>query len=270
MAHMWSLPRADDDGVLGVHKEPIVPLGSIYHDSETGYVWQYLKAAEDLVLGNSLIQSLNLRTITDLATAAAAGTRELNDSGETFLTSLARVTPKNSRQKEYAMLQVVSGTGDGQRGIIHEIQNTRLVVEWDSDDGGLETALDTTSDIEIYAPWLAKKSTAADQATIGFVQQKNGVKQDEYFWALFCGNGKFLAGAALTRGTALTTDATAGALGAKGDAHDFFAGVASANIADTKVGAGQLKAELLIGEVPTVIDIGYQPSSQPPPAIGSA
>lgn len=266
MAHMWSLPRADDDGVLGVHDEPYVPLGSIYHDSETGYVWQYLKAAEALTEGEAVVQSLGLHTITDLATAAAAGTRELNDTGENFLSSLPRVTPKNSRQKEFAMLQVTGGTGVGQRGIIHEIQQTRLIVEWDSDDGDLETALDTTTDIEIFAPWLAKKSTGADQATIGFVQQDDGVAQDKYFWALFCGQGKFRAGAALTAGVALTTDATAGRLAAKGDTADFFAGTSQATLADGNIGWGQLQAALLIGEVPTVTDIGYQPSTKPPPA----
>ncbi|MEG9862133.1 MAG: hypothetical protein V6Z81_06480 [Parvularculales bacterium] len=272
MAHMWSLPRADDDGVLGVHDEPYVPLGSIYHDSETGYVWQYFKAGEALSYGDAVVQSLSIHTITNLATAAPAGTRELNDSGENFLTSLARIKPKNSRQKEFAMLQVISGTGAGQRGIIHEIQQNRLVVEWDSEttatqhQGDLATALATDSDIQIFAPWLAEQSDAADEPTIGFVQQRDGVAQDKYFWALYCGIGKFRAGAAVTAGLALTTDATAGRMGPKGDTADFFSGIALAAGADGDRVWGQLQAALMIGEVPTVTDIGYQPSTRPPPA----
>lgn len=269
MAYLPDLPRADDDGVLAVHDEPYAPLGSCYMDQKTGYTWQYLKAYEALQYGDAVVPVLNLHTVSNLATAAPAGSTELNDSGENFLTSLVRVK-KTSRQKEMAMLEVVGGTGIGQRGIITEIQQTRLIVEWDTADGTLTTALDTTSDIEIFADWLARRSNGADLGTLGFVQQRDGVAQDKYFWALFEGKGVFRAGAAITRGAALTTDATTGRLAVKGDTDDYFAGTSMVAVADGNRARGNLKASLKIGEVPVVTDIGYQASTTAPPATGSA
>ena len=264
MAIIPNLPRADDDGVLAVHDEPYTPLGSCYMDAETGFFWQYVKAAAALVYGDAVQPYWTLHTITNLATAAAAGSKELNDTGETFLTSLVRVA-KQSRQKEMAQLQVTTGTGNGQSGIITEIQQTRLIVEWDTADGGLDTALDTTSDIVIYAKWLARKAQGADAATIGFVQQRNGVAQDKYFWAMFEGDGVFHAGAAITAGATLSSDATNGRLGPKGDAHDNSAGVSHSVVADGERGHASLKAQIMLGEVPIRTDIGYTPSTIAPP-----
>lgn len=300
MAIFWSLPRADDDGVLGVHDEPYAPLGSQYHDTETGFTWQYLKAFHDLNFGDAVMPAYNLFTITDLDTAAAAGSTELNhatfNSGS-FLTNLARVKSR-SKQKELAMLQVTgSGTAGaiGQRGIITEIQAQRLVVEWLTDDGSLGTALPDTSDIEIFADWLARKSgytindatnnagggttNAADVPTIGFVQQPDGVKQDEYFWALYCGKGTFVAGSAVSRGNALVPQSGASsgagrlkaAAKADGAANDINrCGTSLVDAASGNTAWGNLKATMLIGEVPVKTDIGYQASTVAPPATGSA
>ena len=262
MARMWSLPRADDEGVVAQHDEPYAPLGSIYQDAETGYFWQYLKAAEALAFGQAVRPYYNIHTVTGLSTAAPAGSRELIDANENFLTSLARVKTQ-SRWKEMAMLTVVGGTGIGQRGTIIEIQQERLVVEWDSTDGGLATALDTTSNLEIFAPWLAR-TTVADTATIGFVQRPDGYEQDKYFWALYCGTGTYHTGGAVARGNALTTDASAGYLKPKGDSDDYFAGTAGASIADDNLTWGTLQASLLIGEVPVKTDVGYTPSTLTP------
>jgi len=262
MALLFSLPRADDDGVLGVHDEPYVPLGSCYMDAETGYTWQYLKAAVDLAQGEAVSPSTNLHTLDNVDVATAAGSRELVDNGSNFLTSLVRVE-KTSRQKEFALIQVVSGTGNGQSGIIHEIQKTKLLIEWISSDGSLKTALDTTSDVAISAPWLAKKA-ASDIAVLGFVQQPNGVSQDEYFWALFCGQGLAKAGAAITAGAALTAHSTAGTVDVKGDAADFNIGTALFAAAANDLFLVSIKATLLIGEVPIKTDIGYQASTVAP------
>lgn len=269
MAYLPDLPRADDDGVLAVHDEPYAPLGSCYRDQQTGYVYQYLKAAEALQYGDAL-EATALHTITDLATAAAVGSTELNDSGETFLTSLARVK-KTSRQKEMAMLSVIGGTGAGQTGIITEIQNTRLIVEWNTEDGTLGTALDNTSDIRIFATWLASRTDAAGAPTVGFAQQRDGVAQDKYFWALYEGKGIYRAGAAVAEGNALTPDATAGRLAPIAATNlNPACGWADHVAADGARGWASLKANILVGEVPVVTDIGYQASTTAPPATGSA
>lgn len=275
MAIFWSLPRADDTGVLGVHDEPICPLGSQYHDAETGYIWQYLKAGENLVFGDALVPNRNMHTVTDLATAAEAGSMEINDTTENFLTSLPRVKPK-SKQKEMAMLQIVGGTGVGQRAVITEIYQTRLVVEWLTSNGALETALGTDTDIEIFADWLATKSGTKDVSTIGFVQQLDGVQQDEYFWALWCGKGTVRkAAGSITRGAALTADAggrVTTLMRATDGSTNSIRTCGSALVETAAVGNlfANLKAEHLIGEVPVRTDVGYQASSIAPPATGSA
>lgn len=274
MAVTWDIARGDDSGVLGVHDEPFHPLGTIYQDMETGFVWQYVKAEEELTFGQAVKPSYNLlRTTAGQVAAAAAGTREINVvQGLNLLTSLARVNPRNSRQKEYAMLDVVGGTGAGQQGIIHEIQRNRLIVEWDGfvnnkPNGNLLTALDNTSLIEIYALWLGQKTTDADDPTIGFVQQRDGVPLGKYFWILYCGTGKFLSGAAIARGGALMAGATDGTLIPATAAALNRVGISNVTVAGSAGQfSGTLKANILIGEVPTRIDIGYNPSTQPPPA----
>ena len=262
MARLWSLPRADDEGVVAQHDEPYVPLGSCYWDAETGFTWQYLKAGEALAFGEAVRPSYNLHTITGLSTAAPAGSRELIDANENFLTSLVRVNTQ-SRWKEMAMLTVSGGTGIGQRGIIIEIQQERLVVEWDSPDGSLTTALDTTSNLEIFADWLAVKS-AEDTAVTGFVQRKDGYLQDKYFWALHTGKGTYHTGANVVRGNPLTTDASVGYLRPKVAADDYFAGTAGVSIVNDHLSWGNLQASLMIGEVPVRTDVGYTPSTVAP------
>ena len=189
------LPRVDDAGILAINDEPYVPLGSQYHDKDTGEIWQYVKAFEALNYADALTMTMNVHTVSTLGTAAPAGSIELNDSGENFFTAgnMERLV-RTTRQREHAMLEVVDGTGAGQRATIIEIQQNRLIVEWDTPDGTLQTALDTTSDLEIYAPWMARRSSAEDQPTIGWCQNRNGVEQDKYFWALACGIGTFRLG----------------------------------------------------------------------------
>ena len=269
MAVLPDLPRADDDGVLAIHDEPYAPLGSCYQDQDTGYTWQYLKASEALAYGDALQAYYALHTMPDLAAAVPAGTHDIVDTSENFLTSLARVKP-TSRQMEMAMIYVDGGTGVGQRGIITEFQNNRLIVEWDSADGTLETALATDSTFEIYADWLARKVRNPAAQTIGFVQNRNGVAQDKYFWALHEGKGVYIAGAAITAsGTVLTPHATDGRLGPRGASDNNTAGYALTSVAAAgQLGRANLKANILIGEVGVRQDIGYTSSTVRPPAGG--
>lgn len=280
MAVLPDLPRADDDGVLAIHDEPYAPLGSCYQDQDTGYMYQYLKAAEALLYGDALQSYYALHTITNLdlsylptgVTTIPAGAHDIEDRTENFLTSLARVVP-NSKQMEMAMLSVISGAGVGQRGIITEFQNNRLVVEWDTQDGALEVALDATTDIEIYADWLARKVRNPAAQTIGFVQNRNGVPQDKYFWALYEGKGVYIAGAVIAAaGTVLTPHATDGRLGPRGASDNNTAGYALTGIADPgaagRLGRASLKANILVGEVGVRQDIGYTSSTNRPPAGG--
>ena len=262
MALLWSLPRADSEGVLAQHDEPYAPLGSIYQDAKTGYIWQYLKSGVALTFGLAVGPSYNVHTITGLTTPAPAGSRELIDANENFLTSLVRIKTQ-SRWKEMAMLTVVGGTGIGQRGTIIEIQQERLVVEWDSSDGSLTVALDTTSNIEIFADWLATLAPE-DTATTGFVQRPDGYLQDKYFWALCKGKGTYHAGSTIVRGNALTTDNNAGLLKVKAAGDIYFAGTAGTSQVNNSLTWGILQASLMIGEVPVRTDIGYTSSTVAP------
>lgn len=273
MALVPQVARAGDKGILDVHDDPVHPLGSIYRDQETGFTWQYLKAGEDLELGDCVKPWHNMFAITNLANAAAAGTKELNVGSSVELlgsTSNLRHIKNRSKEKEFAMLEVVSGTGAGQIGIILDIEDHKMVVEWDSDAGTLTTALDTTSDIEIFANWFSRKTIVADEPTLAVIQQRDGVSQNKYFWGGYCVNGSIKIAEAVTRGACLNTHATDGNAGLKGDTHDYSVAVANVSLdpaaSSRDIVSAMVKCALLIGEVPTRTDLGYIASTVAPAA----
>lgn len=284
MALLPQISRAGDQGILDVHDEPIHPLGSIFHDQETGYVWQYLKAGNDFDYGDTVEPWYEMFTITNLANAAAAGTKELNvgDSVELLGSSSNLRHIKNlSKQKEYAMLHVVGGTGVGQIGIILDIEDHKLTVEWLTKAGTLTTALDTTSDIKIFAPWFARKTTQLDKPTLAVIQQWDGLKMNEYFWGGYCLTGAIKLGAgttdvAVTAGDDLTTVATinsaiSGAVAPGGDATEHKTATALSNVTLATDNASLIipaliECELMPGEVPVRTDVGYTSSTVAPAA----
>ena len=101
------LPRVDDAGILAINDEPYVPLGSQYHDKDTGRIWQYVKAFEALNYADALIQTVAIHATTTLTTAAPAGSIEINDSAVNFFTAgnMERLV-RTTRQREHAMLEL--------------------------------------------------------------------------------------------------------------------------------------------------------------------
>lgn len=284
MALVPQIARAGDLGILDVHDEPVHPLGSIFHDQQTGFMWQYLKAGNDFDYGDTAEPWYNMFTITNLANAAGAGTKELDvgDSVELLgSSSNLRHIKNRSKEKEFAMLYVTGGTGAGQIGIIHNIEDHKLTVEWMTKDGTLTTALDTTSDIEIFAPWFSRKTTEADKPVSAVIQQWDGVDMNEYFWGGFCVTGGIKLGAGTTdvsvvRGDDLTTVATinsaiSGAVAPAGDAseHKVATALSSVTLATDNSSLtipALIKCELLVGEVPSRTDLGYTGSTVAPAA----
>lgn len=283
MALVPQVARAGDKGLLDVHDEPVHPLGSIFKDQETGYVWQYLKAGDDLNYGDAVKPWYEmLPTVTNLANAAGAGTRELNVGNSVDLlasTGNLRHVKNRSRQKEYAMLHVNSDTGQGQIGVILDIEDHKLVVEWLTEDGSLETALDTTSDLKFFAPWFAKKTDGDDEATLAVIQQWDGVKTNEYFWGANCAIGAIrfytpATQAALTAGDRLTTtDGSDGAVVGNVADTEHTTAIALTTTEETEFTASSsviipalIRCELMPGEVPVRHDVGYTASTTAPPA----
>lgn len=284
MALVPQVARAGDQGLLDVHDEPVHPLGSIFRDQETGYVWQYLKAGNDFDYGDTVEPWYEMFTITNLANAAPAGTKELNVGSSVDLlasTSNLRHIKNRSKQKEYAMLHVVGGTGAGQIGVILDIESNKLVVEWFTKDGTLETALDTTSDIKIFAPWFGRKTTQLDKPTLAVIQQWDGLKMNEYFWGAKCVQGAIKLGAgtadvAVTAGDDLTTVATinsaiSGAVAPGSDTTEHKTATALSTVTLATDNASLIipaliNCELEIGEVPVRTDLNYVSSTVAPAA----
>ena len=167
--------------------------------------WAYMQAGVALEQGEALRSNMAVDTITNIDTVSAAGSDLITDTGSDFIVNGVLTQ---------MMISINSGTGEGQRGIILEVQSpTVLRIQWlSSSDGFLDTALDTTSDAIIYARWLAILS-AVDIAVVGFAPVD--VALNEFFWALRKGEGDGRMGAtaiALSAGGSLTADATAGQL----------------------------------------------------------
>jgi len=284
MALIPQVARAGDQGLLDVHDEPVHPLGSIFRDQETGYVWQYLKAGNDLDYGDTVEPWYEMFTITNLANAASAGTKEINvgDSVELLgSSSNLRHVKNRSRQKEFAMLHVTGGAGVGQIAVIIDIEDHKLVVEWLTKEGTLTTALGTDSDIKIFAPWFARKTTQLDKATSAVVQQWDGLKMNEYFWGGYCLTGAIKLGAAttnvaVTAGDDLTTVATinsaisgAVAPGTDTTEHKTATALDTVTLATDNASLiipALIECELMPGEVPTRTDLGYTASTVAPAA----
>lgn len=284
MALIPQIARAGDQGLLDVHDDPVHPLGSIFRDEETGYVWQYLKAGNDFDYGDTVEPWYEMFTITNLANAAAAGTRELNvgDSVELLgSSSNLRHIKNRSKQKEFAMLHVVGGTGVGQIGVILDIEDHKLVVEWLNEEGTLTTALDTSSDIKIFAPWFGRKTTQLDKPTLAVVQQWDGLKMNQYFWGGSCLTGAIKLGAgstdvAVVAGDDLTTVATinsvingAVAPGTATTSHRTATALDTVTLATDNASLiipALIACELMPGEVPTRVDLGYISSTVAPAA----
>lgn len=284
MALLPQISRAGDQGILDVHDEPVHPLGSIFRDQETGYIWQYLKAGNDLDYGDTVEPWYEMFTITDLANAAAAGTKVLDVGSSVDLlssTSNLRHIKNRSKEKEFAMLHVVGGTGAGQVAVIIDIASGKLTVEWLTKDGLLETALDTTSDIKIFAPWFARKTTQLDKPTLAVVQQWDGLKMNQYFWGGRCVQGAIKLGAgttdvAVTAGDDLTTVATinsaisgAVAPGTDTTEHKTATALSTVTLATDNASLiipALIHCELEIGEVPVRTDLNYISSTVAPAA----
>lgn len=284
MAVLPQIARIGDQGLLDVHDDPVHPLGSIYKDPESGYVWQYLKAGNDFDQGDVFEPWYEMFTITNLANAAAAGSKELDVGSSVELlgsSSNLRHVKNLSKQKEYAMLHVVGGTGVGQVGIILDIEDHKLTVEWLNKEGTLTTALDTTSDIKIFAPWFARKTTQLDKPTLGTIQQYDSFKMNQYFWSLKCGTGLIKLGAgttdvAVTAGDDLTTVATinsaiSGAVAPGSDTTEHITATALTTVTlatdnSSLIIPAIIDCPLEIGEVPVRHDVGYTASTEYPAA----
>lgn len=142
--------------------------------------WVYLKAGVVLEQGEGLMSNMSIGTIiTNLDTVSAAGSDLITDTGSTFETDGVLTG---------MMISVHGGTGLGQFGIVLEVQSeTVLRIQWlSSGDGKLDTALDTTSDLTVFAPWLGILC-ANDKTCIGFAQID--VALNSFFWALVNGIG---------------------------------------------------------------------------------
>lgn len=284
MALLPQISRAGDLGILDVHDEPVHPLGSVFHDQETGYIWQYLKAGNDFDYGDTAEPWYEMFSVTNLANAAAAGTKEIDvgDSVELLGSSSNLRHIKNlSKQKEHAMLHVTGGAGVGQVGIIIDIEDHKLTVEWLTKDGTLTTALGTDSDFKIFAPWFARKTTQLDKPTLAVIQQWDGLKMNEYFWGGYCLTGVIKLGAgttnvAVTAGDDLTTVATinsaingAVAPGTDTTEHKTATALSTVTLATDNASLiipALIECELMPGEVPVRTDTGYISSTVAPAA----
>lgn len=246
-----TFPQGD---AYAIHDEPIVPLGECVRDSIDGLLWSYLKAGVALVEGQPVAPSLNIVTETDIPAAVNADTTIFDQFTSTQVGTLTTaLVPTRSDNKEYAILKVTGGTGEGQSGVITQIDGTNLTVRWRSDNGRLTTALDTTSDVAVLAYWLAKAATTS-LPVIGVAQQ--AVAAGKYFWALCEGEGVVLAEGAVAVGGALRISGTDGKAddtthAATGDGlvYDPFAVALAAAGADELIQA-MINVNLVISQVP--------------------
>ena len=110
--------------------------------------------------------------------------------------------------RAYAMLQVFSGAGHGQLGVITDYNEHEMTVRWDTEDGTLGTALTTASDLEWVAPWLMEETDAVDEEINGFAQL--AATKGQYGLILEEGLGKVLGVAAVAAGDQLVSSATDG------------------------------------------------------------
>ena len=206
-----SFPQGDQ---TAIHDYPIVPLGTCVVDDQDDREWVYLKARAALTKGHALQASLNiLGTGLDNLHTVAAGTRQITFTTAEItaanLTLLNRVAD-NSQNGEYLELYVHGGAGVGQQAIVVAKDDRVFDLWWDSDDGGLETALDATSDLELFAMWWAHAANNAD-GTIALAQAD--IAQDKYFWGLRKGRGVGVAHNAITANTSLKPTDVAGEIG---------------------------------------------------------
>lgn len=157
---------------------PGIPLGKVVEDAHQRE-WCFVKAGVAIEQGEALMFNAAVVSITDISVTAVIDSVIIEESGATFITSgvLADM-----------LLSVSDGTGEGQLAWIREvISETKLRVEWlTSDDGKLDTALTTTSDAVIFAPWLMTLATV-DKVVNGFAQTDALI--NKFFWMLGTGVG---------------------------------------------------------------------------------
>ena len=209
----------------------IVP-GTTFRDdtTESGYV--VLKSAAAILQGHALTGNLErLALSADDIEPADVGSTVVEAKGATnFITGTNNLSTFANRAdangyQEYPMVYVSAGAGAGQNGIVTIITADELVVEWiTSDDGKLKTALDATSLIRFYVPWLARPASAAIGAETGVVgYAQRDIPAGKYFAALTDGQGlgKQPAGAAaIAANTPLrVNETTAGTLEAMDATH---------------------------------------------------
>lgn len=183
---IFGLPAIFEKGERDVHDEPRQALGSCYIPNTDDTTLCYVRFAEDVTEGDVIrtkyahYSKTNLSPQTNGGSVyAPAGTQIITEHDATYEASLngssENQIPPEPTLRDYAKIAITDGTGVGQRGYITHYTNKVLNIRWyDTDDGTLKTALDGTSDYEIFAPWLVEKAfadaaSATEAATNGIV-----------------------------------------------------------------------------------------------------
>ena len=220
-----ALPKTFEAGIRSIHDDPQMALGEYYHSNDLAIHTTYVRFAEAVDVGDpvrtkyALYSKTNLSPIASGGSAyAAAGSMQIQEHDATYLTSLAGVPPKPDH-RDSAEITIVGGAGIDQHGVIQDYSNKILNILWYSDatdtkgqytTGQLTTALDTTTDYSVTAPWYVEKATGG----IGVV---NGVslvkaKKDQYGLIIWCGEDFVKVGGTVAAGDPLYIPATGAAL----------------------------------------------------------
>ena len=152
-----SFPEEKDGGFWGPHDEPQMSVGECYMGADTNCLCVYVRFSEDVSKGEAVATKFPSSTAEEfgntenLQAAAAAGStvlQVLDPAGTTKLeTMILKGVPKQPKDRDNALVYVSGGTGAKQSGILVGYDDTKMYVNWDTNDGGLKTALATSSDL---------------------------------------------------------------------------------------------------------------------------
>lgn len=188
---VFGLPAIFEDGYRDVNDKPIVALGSCFVSNVDDVLISYVRFSEDVEEGDAVRIKYDHYTKTNLSPETsggsdfpAAGSQKISEHDATYLTSLSGF-PEEPTLRDYAMIRIIGGTGEGQEGYITHYTNKVLNIRWyDTDDGTLKTALDATSDYTIWAPWYVERAYSdainATEGTVSGIVLARTAKKDQY------------------------------------------------------------------------------------------
>lgn len=177
---MFQLPAINDPFAVTA-SEGDYKVGS--YAAFKGRAFVRLRAYSAVEQGEAVMSVLPTTLFTEetLAAATAAGSKQV-----ALANALTAVTAK-------MILQTTDGTGEGQFGVITEVGSGTVTVKWvTSDDEELDTALDTTTKVQISADYYVIPALAAADripVALGIYQGKTDVTAGYYFWAQVTGPG---------------------------------------------------------------------------------